>query len=910
MTEKNFLTKTLTETVMTRRSFLKWSAALGGAAALAGGISYGLKATEKAAAVTDEGEWIVAACWNNCGGRCPNYVLVKDGVVIRQKADDTHEDDWLFPQQRGCARGRARRQECFGADRLKYPMKRKNWEPGGGKKELRGQDEWVRISWDEALDIVASEEKRIRDKYGQSAIFYNCGEAGGINRHLLMQGGYAKDYSTTSGGTWRAGGQWIMGTNSLGYPYANDRMEDLKTDLWIFDGNNPAWSSGGNPTYLFLQTKLNSGAKCVWIDPYYNDSMAALGDEWIPCRPGTDHALFLGMAYVLITEDDPVNKPLIDWDFLDRCTVGFDRDHMPADAKDPSENFMDYVLGLDEDGNPAPEGHRNYPAKTPQWASEICGAPAERIRSLAIEIGSTKHVGIAASSAPARTLNQDSYPQMFMTLGWMTGHFGKEGSFTCGGDYKHQGFAGLGPITDDREAPALIKLAGSGVPSAGDNEVAPSANTWTAMPKIPGININENELPDAVLTGKYTAMKGEVGECNIQMYIVGSANTVNTRVGLTKQIQAMRLVEFVLGVDYNLTTAPRYADVVLPITHEWERYGRADTANREIGFIWSSKVTEPKYETRDPEWIDAEIGKRLGLDPTVIAPIPAKQQIYNRIAGAQVQKGDVPNSKSEYEPLATITEEDVAELAKEGITVEPQKGRIPIKELKEKGYYQIPREPGDNYSRVAYTDYRADPDGLPRPTASGKLEIHCQGYADLIEARGWTTIRPIPTYNPAAEGYETTFADRENKVKGDYPLQQYNMHYPRRSHSDFDNNPWLREAFPHPLYMNPADAVPRGIEEGDIVLITSRHGKSLRPAHLTERIVPGVVNLPHGAWAEVNEEQQIDLAGCDNILGGAIPTGQGTGGYNTCNVQVEKYTGPIDLLPDDQWPQRIPLKEA
>ncbi len=71
MTEKNFLTKTLTDTALTRRSFLKWSAALGGTTALAGGLNYGLKAAEETA--VSEGEWIVAACWHNCGGRCPGH---------------------------------------------------------------------------------------------------------------------------------------------------------------------------------------------------------------------------------------------------------------------------------------------------------------------------------------------------------------------------------------------------------------------------------------------------------------------------------------------------------------------------------------------------------------------------------------------------------------------------------------------------------------------------------------------------------------------------------------------------------------------------------------------------------------------------------------------------------------------
>lgn len=100
------------------------------------------------------GEWVPAACWHNCGGRCMNKVMVKDGAVVRQKTDDTHEDSFDYPQQRGCVRGKAQQQQCFGADRIKYPLKRKNWSPENPNGDLRGRDEWERISWDEAIEYV------------------------------------------------------------------------------------------------------------------------------------------------------------------------------------------------------------------------------------------------------------------------------------------------------------------------------------------------------------------------------------------------------------------------------------------------------------------------------------------------------------------------------------------------------------------------------------------------------------------------------------------------------------------------------------------------------------------------------------------------------------------------------------
>ena len=166
---------------------------------MAGGLNLGLSTIETAAqSATPEknGQWVTAACWHNCGGRCLIKAYVEDGVVRRVKTDDTHPDSPDFPQQRGCQRGRSQRMQVFGPDRLKYPMKRKNWAPGGGKKELRGKDEWVRISWDEALDIVASETKRIKEKYGNQSIYAPGGSE--IQRALALYGGYVENYGSTS----------------------------------------------------------------------------------------------------------------------------------------------------------------------------------------------------------------------------------------------------------------------------------------------------------------------------------------------------------------------------------------------------------------------------------------------------------------------------------------------------------------------------------------------------------------------------------------------------------------------------------------------------------------------------------------------------------------------------------------
>lgn len=847
------------ERSVSRRKFLGWSAAAAGAVAV-GAQQSGLipigPGTARAAATETEGKWITAACWHNCGGRCLNKVLVRNGVVVRQKTDDTHPDSPDFPQQRGCARGRAQRKQVFAVDRLKYPMKRKNWAPGGGNKELRGRDEWVRISWDEAISIVASEITRIKEKYGSRSIMLAGG--GEIGRTLSLYGGSTGTSGTTSWGTWRWGPAKFGMAEGFSETSLNDRIDMRNSQLIIMWGANPAWSSQGSPTYYYQQMK-KAGAKFIFIDPIYTQSAQALADEWVPIRPNTDHPMILGMMHTLITEDSPSNK-LIDWEFLNKCTVGFDAGNMPKGV-DPKENFKDYLLGT-YDGVP----------KTAVWASEICGVDPETIKRLAREIAMTKRVALLTGWAPARVRNSDSWPQAFMTLGAMTGHMGESGRMT--GVSCHRYTASGGPV--------LISGGGAGVPGIA-NPVKES--------------INHSEMWDAVLTGKYTAGFNKTQNIDIQMIYHGGGASLQTRDGMTKGIAAHRKVEFVVSHSQFLTTNSLYADLVLPVTTPWEAEGGLLTGNREI-LIAYTKVTEPMFECHSDQWIAVEVGKKLGLDPKTIYPISEKQQFFNQLAGSKVIKAD----NSGMEPLLTITEADIAAW---GVTGKAQTGRIPLQAFLDQGIYQVERKPGDKFGFIAYQAFRNDPAKNPLKTASGKLEIHSQALADLIKGYGFTQIKPIPTYNQPVEGYEDTFKDWKNKVKGEFPLQAINPHHLRRSHSVFDNVGWLRESFPNEVYMSVADAAERGIKEGDTVLITSRHGRTIRPVHVTETVMPGTVGVQHGAWVDIDEATGIDKGGADNILCGGIPSGQGTSAWNSCNVQVELYQ--MALAPDHEWPPRIPL---
>jgi anaerobic dimethyl sulfoxide reductase subunit A len=283
-------------------------------------------------------------------------------------------------------------------------------------------------------------------------------------------------------------------------------------------------------------------------------------------------------------------------------------------------------------------------------------------------------------------------------------------------------------------------------------------------------------------------------------------------------------------------------------------------------------------------------------------PIDRKQQVFNQLLGATV----VTRDNSGTEPLLTITADDIAAL---GVTGEPQTGRVQLADFRNTGIYQVPRAPDDVFTFIGGKAYRDNPTGKPLKTRTGKLEIYSENLASHIADYGFITIAPIAKYTPPEEGYEATFSDYANKVKGEFPLQVCNPHNLRRSHSVFNNIIQLRRAFPQEVWINAVDADPRGIQTGDTILVRSQWGKVIRHALVTPRVMPGVITLSEGAWVEMDEALGIDRAGCTNVLCGAHLTGQGHEPWNTCVVQVEKYTGPA-LEADYTWPQRIPIKEA
>lgn len=864
-----------TQHTITRRKFVEAStvAAAGAALLSATGCSSeaSLDAADKHELPTDpaeDGEWIPAACWHNCGGRCVNKVMVKDGAVIRQKTDDSHEDSFDYPQQRGCVRGKAQQQQCFGADRIMHPLKRKGWQPGGGENsngQMRGKDEWETISWDDAIDLSCQEIKRIKDEYGGDG-FYIPGNTAS-DPLLNAIGGTLSSWETMSMGTYQFDAT-MFGLPSMGLGKANDRLDMLNADTIIMYSSNPVWSAAGTPIMNYIRAK-EAGVNFICVDPLYNASAEMLDAEWYPVLNGTDMAFLLGVAYEMLRLDKEEGD-IIDWDFLHTYCVGFDAQSMPADAK-TEENFQDYVLG-NYDGTP----------KTPEWASARCGIPKEQITEFARIMGKNNNVMTLHNFAFARTHGAEQIPQMLMTISCMGGHIGKSGN--CYGSAYHANCGNAGsPLLNPGAAtagtvPSSIKYWGR--TSDVFKVIAAGGGTFT-------------DVGNAAY-GLFTEPKQvTIGPVKCIIHLLEAS--MQTSIDQKDDIAAHRAVDFVLSTATFMTANAHYSDIILPLNTWWERPGGVVSSNREFIYAYR-KVTDSLGESKSDQEISTLILEGLGMDPSTVYPVSEEQAYYEQVAGSTIVGSDGNSA-----PLVTITQSDIDNWGVDGT---PQQGVVSLRDFISNGGYQVPRSADDGLGFIGYEDFIEDPQANPLPSASGKFEIYCQAHDEALHSFGFPNheaYKPYPVYvdPPAHQGYAATFEnhDIESGIKGEFPYLLYNPHYLRRSHSVFDNCPWLREAWGNPVFISRTDADNEGIKEGDTVLITTYAGQTLRKAAVLETLRPGVVGLPHGAWVDIDEDSGIDKAGSDNYLIGDEYSGMGPSGYNNETCRIEKYSG--EPLQDD-----------
>lgn len=563
----------LLDSDMSRGNFLKLSATVGGGLMLSGCSS--LKdnkdgaiiqnIVEKNTTIEDDGIKVVPTVGqNNCGGRCVIKAYVKDGNIIKL-GTDTEEDKPNSPQLRACVRGRGYRKTFLHPDRLKYPMKRV------GK---RGEGKFERISWDEAVDIIASETARIRDEYGPLSRYVN--HAWGVNaaihpmylaeRLLALDGGYLGHTLNYSWGQGMVITPKIYGTNST----ANSMDDLVNTDLIILWGHNPATTVIGT-TNAHLRRAKDKGIKIVVIDPRYTGTVSAFADEWIPIRPGSDSAMAVAMAQVMIEED------LIDKDFIDKFTQGFDSDTMPEDLKD-EETFRDYVMG-ESDGI----------VKTPEWAEKITGVPADTIRELAREYAKADSAALIQGFGPQRTANGEEQMRTITMLPIITGNVGKSGGWA----------SGLGLYS-------RINVPWVPIPEGEQSATIPCFKWTEAIERGKDFTPEDDGLEGVdKLDHNIKAIYNLAGNILINQH---------SDINKTKQLlEDESKVEFIVVSDQFMTPSAMYADVLLPGDTMFERHNIGLPSYQGDFVIYGNKAIERPFEVKNEYYWLADVADKLGI---------------------------------------------------------------------------------------------------------------------------------------------------------------------------------------------------------------------------------------------------------------------------------------------------------
>jgi len=415
-----------------------------------------------------------------------------------------------------------------------------------------------------------------------------------------------------------------------------------------------------------------------------------------------------------------------------------------------------------------------------------------------------------------------------------------------------------------RAGAALSAITGNiGIPggwASGLGSQAGGEPFWTVFPA--GENPVKARIPvflwtEAIIRGKEMgAAEGVRGvtrlDNNIKLiWCIASNILINQHSNINRTTSILRdenLVEFIAVQDNFLTPSAMFADLVLPACTQFETWGVEDGWKYGEEVFLTPKIIEPLYESKSDYRICADLAKRFG--------------VWNEFtAGGRDEKAwaewiiDEIYRKTRFPGMPPFRE---LEKSNAGVYVKPV------------------REPV-----IAFADFRKDPEKHPLNTPTGRIELFSK---PLFDMKNPEEIPAVPKY---IQEWESPFGKEAEK----YPLQAIGHHYMPRVHSTHHNNEWTMEAFPQVVFMNKIDADRRKIKNGDIVKVFNDRGALLARCRITSKIMPGVIDIPQGAWYKP-DKKGIDRGGNINMLTTERWTALAKGNpQHTIMVEVEKFRG-------------------
>lgn len=517
--------------VLNRRSFLKGLIALGTVAALPGGLLTSRCALAQPPIPFNPKTYKIYrnACPRNCYDTCSLKTWVKDDVITFVEG----APESTFTHGTPCVKGLSYPRRVYSPDRIKYPM----------VQDVRGSGNWRRISWDEAMQRIATKMLEIKKKDGSMlglAMTKYSGKFGVLNyavEGMMSSLGYTTRFAGTP--CWPAG---IDAQNyDMGDMWCNDPEDFVKAKYIIIWGANPAWCSMHTMKYIYQARE--KGAKVVVIDPLLTQT-AAKADLYLRVRPGSDGALALGMARHL------VDKGLVDQDFVNNYSHGY-------------PEFEAYL--------------RN--SVTVEWASEICGLSADVIRQLAEEFTAVNPATVWIGYGMQRHVNGGANVRAIDAFVAMTGNIGIEGG---GARYGHLHTWGFNYNAMLQKPPVgsigMLGAAGTTSEFGSAGEVAQYSDR----------SLNINQTAKGIL---------EANEPPVRMLWVACKNPFAQDFDRSKMEKAFEKLEMVVCADQFFNETVQHADIVLPVTTAFEEWN-VDASYWHYWLSINQPAIKPMYEAK------------------------------------------------------------------------------------------------------------------------------------------------------------------------------------------------------------------------------------------------------------------------------------------------------------------------
>ncbi|WP_187878941.1 molybdopterin guanine dinucleotide-containing S/N-oxide reductase [Helicobacter pylori] len=556
----------------------------------------------------------------------------------------------------------------YSDSRVKYPCVRKSFlENKKNHKELRGREEFVRVSWDVALDLAAKKLKEIPKENIYNASYGGWGHAGNLHRCNNLAWRF---FNTTLGGAIGTDGEYSNGAAARINPMIVGDMEVYSQQttheemiknckvyvMWgadLFKCNRIDYFVPNHVNDSYYPKYKRAGIKFISIDPIYTETAQAFSAEWIPIRPNTDVALMLGMMHHLYTSNQ------YDKEFIAKYTNGFDK-------------FLPYLLGESD----------NAP-KTLEWASQITGVSAEKIKELA-DLFVSNRTFLAGNWAMQRAQHGEQPDWALIVLASMIGQVGLSGGgFGFSMHYGGNAQAGSGA----RIVPMI---------SQGNNSVKSA---------IPASRVSEAILnPDKEIDFMGKKLKLP----KIKMIYNCGANLLGHEADTNELIRALRTLDCVIVHEPWWTPTAKFADIVFASTSTMERDDITFGGSYSKNVVYAMrKVVEPVYESKD----DYEIFRQLAL----------------RVGGNETEQR-FTESKSYMEWIKGLYEKS------DGSTLKS------FDQFWRDGFVEF-EIPENARKFVRHAKFRQDPINNKLDTESGKIQIFSQKCADfkLADFKGHPT---------------------------------------------------------------------------------------------------------------------------------------------------------------------------